>query len=163
FKEAMVLFSGSKYITISLIFSTISQFIYETQPNNKFLITEIEGELDNDDENIKKIIKDNEDFIEISNENSKNKNKMDIFNSIDFQTCVLDLQFKNLRFIIELTKNIVYKELRDIFKDEEEAIKENHEDNELFLPLISRSTPKTYSDLKTIEGSENNDEKENQF
>ncbi|CAG8723648.1 11092_t:CDS:2, partial [Funneliformis caledonium] len=34
----------------------------------------------------------------------------------------------------------------------------NHEDNEPFLSLISRSTPKTYSNTETIEGSEDNDE-----
>ncbi|CAG8724620.1 6926_t:CDS:1, partial [Funneliformis caledonium] len=34
----------------------------------------------------------------------------------------------------------------------------NHEDNELFLSLISQSIPKTYSDTETIEGSEDNDE-----
>ncbi|CAG8726799.1 17032_t:CDS:2 [Funneliformis caledonium] len=108
----MVLLSGSKYVIISLIYLAISRLISEIQLNNESLITEIEGKLDNDDEinlfeTIKKVIEDNEDFIEISNENSKNKNNVDISKPLNFQ---------NRNYIKEIKQTI--------YENEEEAIKE---------------------------------------
>ncbi|CAG8591600.1 15162_t:CDS:2 [Funneliformis caledonium] len=118
-------------------------------------------ELDDDEtslfENIEKVIEDNEDFVEISNKNSKNKNKVDISKPLNFQ---------NRNYIKEI-KQTTYKSMLKYWKTsetvtmiayEEDAIKENHENNELFLSLISRSISKIYFDTETIEGNEDNDE-----
>lgn len=157
FEEVTVLLSGAKYITISLMYPAISRLMSEIKPNNEFLTTEIEGELDENDinifENFEKTIEENEDLIEIPDEMNKNRNKVDISKPLNFQNknylreikqkmyesmvkywktsatiamvaCVLDPRFKKLRFTTEMIKNEVYDDLREIFNEEAEFMKE---------------------------------------
>ena len=42
--NVIVLLSGAKYVTISLMYPAISRLITEIQPNSEYLITEIDDE-----------------------------------------------------------------------------------------------------------------------
>jgi len=106
FEEATVLLSGAKYTTILLMYPVISRLILEIKPIGVTLTTEIEGDLDEDDqisifENMEKIIEDNEDLVEIPGEKSRNQNKVDISKPLNFQ---------NKNYIKEV-KQIMYESM----------------------------------------------------
>ena len=96
---------------ISLMYPAISRLILEIKPIGVTLTTEIEGDLDEDDqtsifENMEKIIEDNEDLVEIPGEKSRNQNKVDISKPLNFQ---------NKNYIKEV-KQIMYESMTTYWK-----------------------------------------------
>ncbi|CAI2188366.1 5226_t:CDS:2 [Funneliformis geosporum] len=122
-------------------------------------------------ENMEEVIGDNEDLIEIIYEIDKNKKKIDISKHLNlssnnyiqtikqtmYETCVLNPQFKKLRFTSETIKIQIYEEFCNIYNKEKENQMAN--ESESFFVLSLRSIFKPVSDTKTIDNNDNDYEK----